>query len=237
MTKKPKMDIVVLGAISYNLYERRKKNKTCGVILISIAKGFVEKYTLLKISRPSKLPMMMNLGYYPPTSHSINTVLEKIKTDYFTEEENRKFISKAQFDKKELIHGNDLKIFTPVSPISISIECCIRLMKNNFANVPSGQLWCTLDCKGDEEYWLCPENMDFSNFIVGYLIEKNILIKMKSMVIYSIKSLDPIQGEFEFEQVSTQTKNGYIHKSICFAKQRCVKNRKKIPSVHNDDLE
>jgi hypothetical protein len=217
------MDNVVVGAISYNLYEKRKSNKTCGVMLISIAKGFVEKFTLLKISRPSKLPMMMNLGYYPPTPHSISTVLEKIKTDYFTEEEIRKFISKVQFDKKELIHGNTLKICTPISSTFIDIQCCIRLMKNNFTNIPAGILWCTLDPKGDEEYWLCPENMDFSNFIIGYLIENNILIKMKSMINYFIKSLDPIQGYFELEHVCTQSKVGYIQRTVYFAKQRCLK--------------
>jgi len=217
------MEPLLLGAISYNLYQKRKNNKTCGVILISLAKGFIEKYTVLEMERPEKTTRTIQLGFYPPTSYALANSLEKLKHDYFSDEEMKKIIGNISFDKKELVNGNKITIPTFLSKTSIYIQCFLRLAKNNFASIPPGVIWTTMDLSGDEQYWLCPEEIDFSSFIVGYLLENDVCVKQKSIISYTVQNLDKIQGSFRYEIAAGKNQNSQV--TIFFAKQRSLKKQ------------
>lgn len=193
--------MIFIGAISHNLFQKRKHNKSCG-LLISLATGLIEKYTILEIAKPPQVTttMMVQLGFYPPTSHTISNALEKVRQDFFaTTQEAQNVLKTVHFQTSALTHASVLKVQTTTVPICVTLHCCLRLAKNNSINVP-GNVWSTKSEKSAEtEFWLCPDTMDFSNFIVGFILEKNIFVQKKTCIRYEIHKFDNqlIQGSFD----------------------------------------
>lgn len=187
---------MIIGVISHNLYKTKMKETPS--ILIPLLKCHIEKYSVLEISREKMSTMCLQYGFFPITMHQLsNALIEKIGSSMFSEPEKIDIKKKLESAREMFHHQSRIVIATHSEPAYVNVYCCLRIAKPDHKKI-SGNVWCTekidasVQVKDPEiEYWLLPEDVDISNFIMVYVHEKRMMPPSKrEKIFYEVTKIE-----------------------------------------------
>lgn len=218
--------MILSGAISHKLYIKKKEDLNHTIMIFPLVKHHIEHCCLLEVHRKGHPVLKKMYDFFPITAFQLFSLLQDKSTTLFSEIEKKNVISTYNLKKDVFHHQSEINIspldtcihlfchvrmskkpdqskhvngvvwctredLLPASNTDALLSLITSVTTKsqfNVSNKPNPHI--------EDDYWLTPEDMDISTFIIAYIKNKSISNKKKDIIFYEISKYNDgmIQG-------------------------------------------